>query len=72
MHLAPNGTNLNRKKMDEQLSKSIALRLIDALSVEDVQKVLNDEAATYYFADPQNWLRIELQTRHQFHSKPTT
>lgn len=41
--------------MDEQLSKSIALRLIGALSVEDVQAVLNDEAAMYYFEDPQNW-----------------
>lgn len=41
--------------MDEQLSKTIAVRLIAAKSAEDVQAVLEDEDARFYFDDPQHW-----------------
>ena len=56
MALVPSNTTKTFKiKMDEQLSKSIALRLITAKSAEDVHAVLTDDAARFYFDDPQNW-----------------
>ena len=41
--------------MDEQLSKTIALRLIAAKSAEEVCSILKDDAACFYFDDPQHW-----------------
>lgn len=41
--------------MNEELSRRIALRLIAALSAEDVHEVLKDEEASFYFDDPQHW-----------------
>ena len=41
--------------MDEYVSQTIALRLVLAKSAEDVNAVLQDEAARFYFDDPQNW-----------------
>jgi len=41
--------------MDEEQSRSIAKRLIEAKSAEDVHAVLNDDDARFYFDDPQNW-----------------
>jgi hypothetical protein len=43
--------------MDQQLSKSIAFRLVAALSAADVDAVIKeDEDARYWFDNPQNWL----------------
>lgn len=42
--------------MDQNLSKSVALRLLSALSASDVDAVIkNDEDARYWFDNSQNW-----------------
>jgi hypothetical protein len=41
--------------MDNELSRRVALELIAARSAEDVQKVLDDDAAREWFHDPQHW-----------------
>jgi hypothetical protein len=41
--------------MDNELSRRVALSLIEARSVEDVQKILADAAAREWFDDPQHW-----------------
>ena len=41
--------------MDSKLSRRIALALLEADSVEDVQEVLNDSEAKEWFDDPQHW-----------------
>lgn len=43
--------------MDQKLSKSVALRLMGALSAADVDEVIKgDDDARYWFDNPQNWL----------------
>lgn len=43
--------------MDQKFSKSVALRLIGALSAADVDAVIKgDDDAKYWFDNPQNWL----------------
>lgn len=41
--------------MDPKLSKRIALELIQADSVEDLQAILKDDEAKEWFDDPQHW-----------------
>lgn len=41
--------------MNEQLSRRIALALLGAGSVDEVNSILKDEDASFYFDDVQNW-----------------
>lgn len=41
--------------MDEKLSRRIGLALLNAGSVDDVNAVLKDDEARYFFDDAQNW-----------------
>ncbi|GJQ54436.1 MAG: hypothetical protein HKUEN07_10050 [Rhodocyclaceae bacterium] len=41
--------------MDSKLSRRVALALIEADSVDDIQAVLNDKEAKEWFDDPQHW-----------------
>jgi hypothetical protein len=42
-------------QMDEKLSKRIALALLKAGSVDEINSILKDDEACFYFDDPQNW-----------------
>lgn len=41
--------------MDQQLSKSVVLRLIAALSAEEVDAILRSDDVRFWFDNPQNW-----------------
>jgi len=41
--------------MDEKLSKSTALRMLNACSAEDVADILRDEELKFYFDNPEYW-----------------
>lgn len=51
--------------MDQQLSKSVALRLLAALSATEVEAVLkDDDDVRYWFDDAQNWLPYGARSKN--------